>query len=100
LIWVVGMPAVLIVLSCIWGIAANLKLAVFDWENEVSVVKQSMSALVGGMAGMVVALVEILVMIVIPRTMTIAVKTGIFIALVAMSVYLYNKNNKVRLEEL
>jgi len=39
-------------------------------------------------------------MIVIPRTMTIAVKTGILVVLVAISVYLYNKNNKVRLEEL
>lgn len=100
LIWVVGMPAALIILSCIWGITANLKLAVFDWENEVSVVKQSMSALVGGMAGMIVAVIFVFMMLVVPITYSWIFKLVICMVLIAVTGVLYNKNNKVKLTEI
>lgn len=47
-IWLLLVPLVSILFSCVFGQSVNLKLPVFDWENEVSVVKQSASMLVGG----------------------------------------------------
>lgn len=100
LLWVIGAPALLILFSCVWGITANLKFPVFNWENEVAVVKQSMAALVGGMAGMLLALIFALVMLVVPGVYLWIVKTCICVLLAALTMVLYSSNNRVKLEEL
>lgn len=44
-------PAVIILFSCVYGIAVNLHFPVLNWENEITIVKQSISAILGGMGG-------------------------------------------------
>lgn len=54
--WLMLIPAVLILFSCVYGITVNLHFPVLDQENEVYVVKQSTSAVLGGVGGFVLTL--------------------------------------------
>ena len=100
LIWTIVSPAVLIMFSLVWGIWANLKLPVFNWENETQIVKQSMSALVGGLCSALVGIAFIFTLIILPADVRWIFKVGVVLMLVLVTVMLYNKNNKVKLEEL
>ncbi len=54
-VWLVLIPAAIILFSCVYGITIDLHFPVLDWEDEVRVVKQSASALLGGMGGFLLA---------------------------------------------
>ena len=54
-VWLVVIPAAIILFSCVYGITIDLHFPVLDWEDEVRVVKQSASALLGGMGGFLLA---------------------------------------------
>lgn len=56
LVWLVLIPAVILVFSCVYGLAVNLHFPVMDWESEVSVVKQSVSSLLGGLGCFVLSM--------------------------------------------
>ncbi len=47
-VWILLVPVITMLFSLVYGQFVNLKLHVFDWENEVTIVKQSASAFVGG----------------------------------------------------
>ena len=100
LIWMIVSPAVLILFSCVWGLFINLKVPVFNWENETSVVKQSVSALVGGICGSLFGVVMILGLILVPANMGWMIKIVYITVLLVITAILYELNNKVRLDRL
>ncbi len=53
LLWLVLLPGLFILSSCVLGLFANLHLPLLNWENETRVVKQSASTMVACLAGMV-----------------------------------------------
>ncbi|MDE7310139.1 MAG: hypothetical protein K2N87_00695 [Eubacterium sp.] len=57
LLWLVLLPVVLAVFSSVYGITVNLHFPVLRWENEVSVVKQSASSMLGGLGGFLFAVI-------------------------------------------
>ncbi len=57
-IWMLMLPIALILFALVLGLAVNLKFPKLKWDNDVEVVKQSASALIGGFAGMLIALVS------------------------------------------
>lgn len=54
-VWLVLIPAAIILFSCVYGITIDLHFPVLDWEKEVRVVKQSVPAVLGGMGGSVLS---------------------------------------------
>lgn len=100
IIWMIISPATLILFSCVWGLFINLKIPVFNWENETSIVKQSASALVGGLCSALVGLGLILVLLIVPANIGWVVKVGFVLILLGVTAIIYSKNNKVRLEKL
>lgn len=56
LFWLLLIPAEMILFVCVLGLTVNLKLPLLGWENEVAVVKQSASALTGGLGGALIVL--------------------------------------------
>lgn len=100
LVWLVLLSLVLILFSQVVGLTANLKMPVFDWENEVSVVKQSASAALGGLGGFVVVLVCMVPVLLVPAEYSNLVKGALCIIFAVVTWILYNKNNKVNLQDL
>ena len=100
LVWLVLLSLVLILFSQVVGLTANLKMPVFDWENEVSVVKQSASAALGGLGGFVVVLVCMVPVLLVPTEYSNLVKGTLCIIFAVVTWILYNKNNKVNLQDL
>lgn len=50
------MPLCFLLFSSVFGLAVNLRLAVFDWQSETSVVKQIASLLIDGLGGFVLCI--------------------------------------------
>ena len=100
LVWLVLLSLILILFSQVLGLTANLKMPVFDWENEVSVVKQSASAALGGLGGFVVVLVCMVPVLLVPAEYSNLLKGTLCIIFAVVTWILYNKNNKVNLQEL
>ena len=100
IIWMVISPAVLILFSCVWGLFINLKVPVFNWENETSVVKQSVSALVGGICGSLVGVVMMFGLVLAPVSLGWIMKVAYMVVLLVITAILYDLNNKVKLENL
>lgn len=63
----VAVPAVYIVFGARAGLAINERLPIFDWDNEVRVVKQSASTMVSLLVGAVAALVPLGVLVALPE---------------------------------
>lgn len=92
LIWLVLIPAALPVFTCVFGITVNLHFPVLDWDSEVCVVKQSLSALIGGMSGLVLALAGIAGALLIPGTYSGLFRSGFCGALLLGAALLYWRN--------
>lgn len=86
-----------ILFSYVFGQTVNLKLAVFDWENEVTVVKQSASAFVGGIVPFWVMLMGTFGVMFIPAKYTNVTMLALCLAFGIAAFILYLKNNKVDL---
>lgn len=100
LVWMILIPVLMLVFSCVWGIAVNLKIPVFNWENEVTVVKQSASAAIGGLGGAAIAIVLAFISAFVPDELDTAVKAGICMVVAILTTMLYIRNNKVDLKTL
>ena len=96
-VWIMLVPLTAIIFTCIFGLTANLKLAVFDWENEVSVVKQSASAAVGGIVPFFVMMFATFGSMMIPKQYIHFCMLGFCIVLGTAAFLLYRRNNKVDL---
>lgn len=100
LVWLLVIPAVIILFSCVYGIAVNLRLPVLDWENEVSVVKQSAASLLGGMGGLLLALIWGIATALMPEAYSNLAKTGVSVLVIVITAILYGRNNRADLKEL
>lgn len=56
LLWQLGMPLALMAFSCTFAVAADLRFHNFDFQKDETAVKQSISALVGGLGGALMSL--------------------------------------------
>ncbi len=100
LVWLILIPALLILFACVFGITANLLLPVMDWESEVAVVKQSASSLVGEMGGFLLAVVFMVAAMVLPGEFTDLYKAVLCVLLAVVTACLYRKNNRTNLKEI
>ena len=91
ILWLFLIPAVIILFSCVYGLAVNLHFPVMDWENEASVVKQSLSAMLGGMGGFVLSILCIAAIIFLPGEYVWIFKIGICILLLGATGILYRE---------
>ncbi len=100
LVWMIIAPMLVIIVSVVFGITVNLKFHSFDWEKEEQVVKQSLNAMLGGFAGMILSVLLIAVIILSPIRYLAAVKVIICVLLFAVVFILYIKNNSIELQKL
>ena len=100
LFWLLVIPAVMILFSTVFGITVNLKMPVFTWENEVTIVKQSGSAFFGGIGGFLVILLCAVPVLITPAKYVNLVKLMICLLIIGVTRFLYKSNNKVTLQEL
>ena len=100
LLWLLAIPTVMILFSGVWGITVNLKMPVFEWENEVTIVKQSASAFFGGIGGFLIVLLCMIPAIILPELYANLWKSVICVVTLGITFVLYQKNNRVNLQEL
>lgn len=100
LVWMIVIPVVLTLFGLVFGITVNLKMPVFNWENEVTVVKQSASSMLGGLGGIVMALVCVVPVLLIPSEYTSLLEAIVCVVVVCLTAFLYKKNSAVNLQEL
>jgi len=94
-IWILLVPLVAMLFSCVFGQTINLKMPVFDWENEVSIVKQSASAFVGGIVPFFIMIPVTYGAMLIPAQYVNVCMLLFCLVIVAVTVVLYRKNSKV-----
>ena len=97
LMWLILVPIVGIVFSCVWGIFINLKMPKLNWDNEVDVVKQSASAAVGGLCAFLVVIVCAVPMFLVPVAYVNMVKGIVCVVLAGLTVMLYQKSIRTNL---
>ena len=100
LMWLIFVPAICILFSNVFGITINLKMPVFNWENEVTVVKQSASTLIGGLGGCGIVLICMFLIVFVPAVYADVLKLVLCLLLGGSTVFLYQKNNTVDITEL
>jgi len=100
MIWLWVLPAIFMLFSCVYGITINLIFPVFNWENEVTVVKQSVAAMIGGIGGFFIIIICSLPVIFITQISSDWIKLIIAIAVTGVTVWLYQKNAQVNLQEI
>ncbi len=100
LFWLAGIPGVILVFSVVFGITVNLKFHSFDWEKEETVVKQSLSAMVGGFAGFLVSILLAAVVLLVPPAYGNWIKALSALGVGLAALGLYRKNNTARLTDL
>ena len=95
MLWLLVIPAVMILFSSVYGITVNLKMPVFNWENEVSIVKQSASAFFGGIGGLLIVLISMIPVILLPAEFVNVWKVIVCVIMVALSAIMYKRNCKI-----
>jgi ABC-2 type transport system permease protein len=98
--WIFLVPIVAMLFSVVFGQTVNLKLAVFDWENEVSIVKQSASAFVGGIVPFFVMMPLTMGTMMIPAKYLNVCMFAFCVVIGIITVLLYRKNSKVNLLDI
>ncbi len=99
-VWIILIPACLIMFGVVIGISINLKLHSFDWEKEEIVVKQSASAMLGGFAGFVFSIFFAALVYLLPAQFSNITRAVICISLCVVTLFLYSRNNQVNLQKL
>lgn len=92
LVETIVVPIIVIIFAVILGIVVNLSLPKMIWESEVEVVKQSASAMIGGMGGPLIALICAAVVLLVPISYTFIACVSLSVLLVVGTVVLYWKN--------
>lgn len=100
MLWLWILPAIFILFTCVYGITINLMFPVFNWDNEVTVVKQSAAAMIGGLGGVLVIIICALPVIFITQISSHWIKLFITIAIVGVTILLYQKNAQANLKEI
>lgn len=90
-IFLILIPAVIILFSCVYGIAVNLHFPVFNWENEVTIVKQSISAVLGGMGGLFLSVLCMILVLLVPDEYSTICRLLLCIVILGMTALLHKK---------
>ncbi len=96
LLWIILIPLAVSLFAVVFGIFINLRSCSFDWEKEETVVKQSLSAMLGGFSGPIVSILGAGSSL-LPGGYSIAAKACFIIALLFITWLLYRKNAKTDL---
>ena len=99
-IWLIILPLILILFACVFGITINLLFPVFQWENDVTIVKQSASAMIGGLGGCLLIILCAVPVLLLGQISTNLLKGIIAVLVLGITFLLYRKNGKVRLQEI
>ncbi len=99
-LWLIVVPVIAIVFSCVFGLTVNLKLPKLTWETEVSVVKQSASAMIGGLGSFLVVILGVLPVLFLPEKYTNIVYLVICILFMMVTAGMYRRNCYVDLKAL
>lgn len=100
LLWQVLIPGVLLLFSSVFGLTVNLHLPSLRWDSEVTVVKQSASALIGGMGGFLLALLCAVPAALATGPAAHVLKAALCLVLLGVTGLLYRNNSRFPLEEL
>jgi len=91
LLWMILLPAAFALFSGVFGLAVNLHFPVLNWENEVSVVKQSASSGFGALCSMILALLCILGAVLIPPQLSVLWQPTVCLLIFAAAAILYHR---------
>lgn len=97
LMWLIVIPACYLLFSGVMGITVNLMFPVLEWENEVRVVKQSASMLVGMLIGILSGAIPLLGMVFMRNCTPEQIYLPTFVIMTALTLLLYKRNQKVEL---
>ena len=100
ILWSVVIMMLFILCSCIGGLTANLKFPKMEWDSEVVVVKQSASAAVGGLSGLLGALFCGVIVLVIHEALLHVFRAVIVLLLILFTTFLYRKNIRTDLRRI
>lgn len=100
LLWMIALPVAIIICSLVVGLAVNLKFPKLKWDSEVEVVKQSASALMGGLGGLLIALIAAMPLALVPSSYSGAVACMEFVVVVVVTIIVNEKNNRVNVKYL
>ena len=98
--WLLVLPPVLMTFACVFGVTVNLRFPVFDWDQEVTIVKQSASAFLGGIGGCLLILACAVPVFLAPPGLVFAVRFIVVLAALTATLLLYQRNARVRLTEV
>ena len=97
-VWLILVPAALIIFTTVFGIFSNLMFPVFDWENEAAVVKQSTTSMISVFMSMVIVLIFALPVFLISSVPSDVILALVCLILLFISFVLYRKNNRTDLK--
>ena len=93
-LWIVLVPAAYTLFIAVVGISVNLAMPIFDWENEVRVVKQSASVSVTLLIGFLSFLPPIICLLTLQNISTDIVLLITMTIIVSVTALLYRMNNR------
>lgn len=93
-LWLLIIPAVYLVFECVLGISVNLAFPVFNWESEVSVVKQSATTFITMLVGMVSSIVPLIIMLFLEEQFANFMNIIVVLIILAITSVLYLGNNR------
>ena len=100
LVWLIFLPIIYMLFTFVFGITVNLHMPVLHWENEVAVVKQSASAMVGGLGGCLIIILCAVPVVFVTGIVGEIVKAVTAIVILAITVLLYKTNAKTALSHI
>nr|MBQ8253116.1 hypothetical protein [Lachnospiraceae bacterium] len=99
-VWMILVPFLLIVFSCLFGLMFNLLFPKLDWENETVAVKQSIASFLGGIGGVVVAIIFAFPLLLLPEAYYHGICFSETLLLAGAILLVYRKNIGMNLETI
>jgi len=96
-IWIFVTPLAYVGFTSVWGIFVNLKIPNFTWESEVTVIKQSMSSMLGILGGLLFGIMPIGILLLLPGVDRNLLTGVITLVVIGISALLYRKVCGVKL---
>ena len=100
MVWLIVLPAVFILFACVFGITMNLKMPLMTWENDARVVKQSASAMVGGLGGCLIVILCAVPMAFVGPNIRDIWRLGITVGTLMATFLLYQWNKRFDLRKI
>lgn len=92
LVWMILLPITIAFCTLETGLFINLKFPKLAWNSDVEVVKQSASATIGGFAGIIIAILAAIPLLLVPINFYHPVACGELVMLVMVTILIHKKN--------